>query len=126
MEELGLRNSLLGVDIVRAGQLVGNDLGEREILRIIGDAPCTIVMTPVGGQGFLLGRGNQQISPEVIRKVGKDNIVVCATSEKLSALRGRPLLVDTGDPGCDAYLCGYYRVVTGYREATMYKVSDRA
>jgi predicted polyphosphate/ATP-dependent NAD kinase len=126
MEELGLQNSLLGVDIVCAGQLVGQDLGEREILQIIGDAPCTLVLTPVGGQGFLLGRGNQQISPKVIQKVGKENIAVCATSEKLSALRGRPLLVDTGDPDCDAYLCGYYRVVTGYREATIYKVSDRA
>jgi predicted polyphosphate/ATP-dependent NAD kinase len=80
----------------------------------------------VGGQGFLLGRGNQQISPAVIKKVGKGNIIVAATAEKLSSLRGRPLLVDTGDAATDSYLCGYYRVVTGYRENTIYRVTDCA
>jgi predicted polyphosphate/ATP-dependent NAD kinase len=102
MEMLGLDNSLLGVDMIRAGRL------------------------PVGGQGFLLGRGNQQISPAVIKKVGKGNIIVAATAEKLSSLRGRPLLVDTGDAATDSYLCGYYRVVTGYRENTIYRVTDCA
>ena len=70
----------------------------------------------------------QRVVPEPLKHIraGKENIIVCATREKLSALRGRPLLVDTGDPDCDAYLCGYYRVVTGYREATVYKVSDCA
>ena len=96
----------------------------RVILDSVRDCECRIVLTPVGGQGFLLGRGNQQISPQVIRKVGKENVIVCATSEKLSALRGRPLLVDTGDAACDSYLCGYYRVITGFKETTYYKVSD--
>jgi predicted polyphosphate/ATP-dependent NAD kinase len=60
-----------------------------------------------------------------VRRVGKENIFVVATSEKLSALGGRPLLVDTGDADCDSYLCGYYQVATVYREATAYRVSDR-
>ena len=60
----------------------------------------------------------------MVRSVGKENIIVAATAEKLSSLRGRPLLVDTGDPDTDAYLCGYYRIHTGYRDLTVYRVSD--
>jgi predicted polyphosphate/ATP-dependent NAD kinase len=123
MELLGLDNSLLGVDLVRARRQVGKDMSEREILATVADSQCSLIVTPVGGQGFLLGRGNQQISPDVIRRVGKENIIVVATAEKLCSLRGRPLLVDTGDAGTDSYLCGYYRVITGYRENTIYRIS---
>jgi predicted polyphosphate/ATP-dependent NAD kinase len=122
LEMLGVEGSLLGVDLVRAGKRVGKDLNEREILAQTVSSQCSLILTPVGGQGFLLGRGNQQISPEVIRRVGKENIIVVATAEKLSSLRGRPLLVDSGDEEMDSYLCGYYRVVTGYREAAVYRV----
>ena len=124
MDLLGLESSLLGVDVIRGGRLIGQDLSERQILDAVRDSECRLVITPVGGQGFLLGRGNQQISPEVIRNVCKENIVIVATSDKLSALHGRPLLVDTGNADCDSYLRGYYRVVTGYREVTVYRVSD--
>jgi predicted polyphosphate/ATP-dependent NAD kinase len=120
---LGLEASLLGVDMVRGGRQIGKDMSERELLEQMADAACSLILTPVGGQGFLLGRGNQQISPAVIRRVGKENIIVVATPEKLTSLRGRPLLVDTGDVETDLYLCSYYRVVTGYREAAVYRVS---
>jgi predicted polyphosphate/ATP-dependent NAD kinase len=126
MEMLGLDYSLLGIDMIRGRRLIGKDMSEREILGKMVDGNCSLILTPVGGQGFLLGRGNQQISPAVIKKVGKQNIIVAATAEKLSSLRGRPLLVDTGDAETDSYLCGYYRVVTGYRDTTVYKVSDCA
>jgi predicted polyphosphate/ATP-dependent NAD kinase len=125
-EMLGLEGSLLGVDLIRARRLIGTDVSEREILEKTVAGNCSLILTPVGGQGFLLGRGNQQISPAVIDKVGKQNIIVAATAEKLGSLRGRPLLVDTGDPETDSYLCGYYRVVSGYRENTIYKVTDCA
>jgi predicted polyphosphate/ATP-dependent NAD kinase len=124
MELLGLDNSLLGVDVVRAGELIARDASEREILEKTTDIPCALILTPVGGQGFVLGRGNQQISPEVIRRVGKQNIIIAATPEKLTTLRGKPLLVDTGDAETDAHLCGYYRIVTGYRDAAIYRVSS--
>jgi predicted polyphosphate/ATP-dependent NAD kinase len=124
MEQLELDASLLGVDVIHARRVVGRDMSERQILDAVPEGDAQLILTPVGGQGFLLGRGNQQISPEVIRRVGKKNILVLATPGKISSLTGRPLLVDTGDPMCDSYLCGYYRVLTGYREATVYRVSD--
>ncbi len=80
-------------------------------------------MTIIGGQGFVFGRGNQQISPAVIRAVGTDHIRVMATREKLSALGGRPLLVDTGDPSLDAALSGYVRVIVGYNDDVVARIA---
>ena len=82
-----------------------------------------VIVTPVGGQGFVLGRGNQQLSPAVLRAIGLDRLHIVATEAKLAALGGRPLLVDTGDPELDAALAGYRRVVTGYRHETVYRVT---
>ena len=83
-----------------------------------------LIITPTGGQGYLLGRGNQQISGQVIKKLKKNNkksnILVIATPEKLAGLLGNPLRVDTGDFEADELLKGYIRVVTGYREIQMY------
>ncbi len=120
-EVLGIDKTLLGVDIVLNGELVAKDVGERDILTTIGDNPTKIVVTVIGGQGHLFGRGNQQLSPRVIRHVGKENIIVIATREKLRELDG-PLLVDTGDPECDAYLSGYIKVVVGYGWESVQKV----
>jgi predicted polyphosphate/ATP-dependent NAD kinase len=84
-----------------------------------------IIVSPIGRQGFIFGRGNPQISPAVIRKVGKQNILIIATQSKLSSIGlGRPLLVDTGDEGTDRMLSGYTRVITGYDEEAMVKVSS--
>lgn len=122
MQALGLPFTLLGVDVVLNRRLAARDVSERELLHYVETYPCKLVLAPVGGQGYLLGRGNQQISAQVVKKIGKDNLIVVATSEKLLALQGRPLLVDTGDPAVNAMLAGYHRVKTGYHMDAMHRI----
>lgn len=124
MEELDLENSLLGVDIIKDKSLVKLDCNEKEILEIIGRDPAKLIITPTGGQGYLLGRGNQQISPEVIERIGKSNIVIISTQSKIIELGGKPLLVYTGDETVDKMLAGYYRVKIGYGRDMMHRVSN--
>lgn len=124
MEYTGLENTLLGVDAVRNKTLLASDVGEREVMDLIGEGDSKIVVSVIGGQGYILGRGNQQLSPEVVRRVGKENILVVASRDKLASLGGRPLLVDTGDPDLDASLAGYWKVMTGYKEYAMYKAGE--
>ena len=102
-EEMGLDKTLLGVDVVLNRELVARDAGESRLLALLdehGDGKARIVVTPIGGQGYLFGRGNQQISPRVIERVGRDKIMAVSTPEKLYALGSQPLLVDTGEPDC--------------------------
>jgi predicted polyphosphate/ATP-dependent NAD kinase len=120
--KLGLDKTLLGVDAVLDGELVACDASEKTLLGLLEGRRGAVVLSVIGGQGFILGRGNQQISARVIRKVGKENIVIVATPEKLASLRGQSLRVDTGDTGLDEELKGYYRVVTGYGRRTIIRV----
>lgn len=123
MDELGLTSTLLGIDAVINGQLLETDVNEQQILALSrGHKTVKMILTIIGGQGHLFGRGNQQISPEVIRCLGKDNIQVIATPEKLHALQGQPIRVDTGDEQLNEELCGMIQVVTGYDEHTLYRV----
>ena len=120
-EELGVEKTPLGVDAVLNGRLVGRDLNEEGILRLLDRySRVKVVVSPLGGQGFIFGRGNQQISPEVLRRVGKENIVVLATRDKVRELEA--LRVDTGDPEVDEMLRGYIRVVVDYMEEAVIKV----
>jgi predicted polyphosphate/ATP-dependent NAD kinase len=122
-ERLDLPKTLVGVDIITREELLAQDVGEQQILEMLAHRPLGLIVTPTGGQGFLLGRGNQQISPQVIRLVGRENILVICLSSKIAALRGRPLLIDTGDPEVDDLLTGYIEVVTGYHEKIIYKIA---
>lgn len=128
MERLELPNTLLGVDVVFNRELVANDVGEKQLFNLLEQhkGKAHIVVTAIGGQGHVFGRGNQQISPRVIRLVGKNNIIVVASREKLVALQPHPLLVDTGDPDLDQELSGYVRVVTGWEDSIMYRISNDA
>ncbi|MCG7562336.1 ATP-NAD kinase family protein [Pseudoalteromonas sp. McH1-42] len=125
MEELGLDNTLLGVDLIRDHTLLGSDLTAQQLLDNVGQAPTKLVITLIGGQGHIFGRGNQQLSPALIRQIGKDNIIVVATKSKLQALNGRPLIADTGDQDLDNELSGYIKVVTGYNDHVMYAVGHQ-
>ena len=125
MEELGLENTLLGVDVVLDRELLAQDVNESAILDLIHDnrdRQIRIIVTAIGGQGHILGRGNQQLSPTVVREVGPEKIVIVASRAKLHSLGGRPLLVDTGDPELDSVFSGFSRVTTGFREYAMYRV----
>lgn len=123
MTGLGLGKTLVGVDVVEDGRIAASDANESQILSLIAGRRAVIVVTPIGGQGCIFGRGNQQISPEVVRRVGRENIIVVGTPDKLNTLAGRPLWVDTGDREVDGMLCGHYRVVTGYNEEAICRVS---
>jgi predicted polyphosphate/ATP-dependent NAD kinase len=109
---LDAKKTLLGVDLFHNKKLVANDVNETQILEAIEEKRVQIIVTPIGGQGFIFGRGNQQISSRVIRRVGLDNIVVVATESKLRSVKA--LRVDTGDSGLD----------TAFRKRKMKVVAD--
>jgi predicted polyphosphate/ATP-dependent NAD kinase len=115
-ELLGIEKTVLGVDIYKGGKAI-LDVDEERILKEVDDwEKAWIILSPIGHQGILLGRGNQQISPEIIKRVGRERILVVATKNKLHSIEGNVLRVDTGDAEIDEMLRGYGRVVTDYRE----------
>jgi predicted polyphosphate/ATP-dependent NAD kinase len=115
-EKLGIDGSPLGVDVYRDGDLLAADAAESDILDNLGE-DNVIVVTPIGGQGFVFGRGNQQLSPEVIRQC---DIEIVASREKLDGLG--VLRVDTGDPELDEQLRGWQRVRVGRHERRLMEV----
>ena len=127
MEELALENTLLGVDVICQQALIANDVTEPQLWQLIqsyGAGKVKLVITLIGGQGHIFGRGNQQLSPRIIRAIGKDNIIIIATKTKLNALENRPLIADTGDSTLDMELSGYLPVTTGYNDQVLYPVAS--
>ena len=131
MEELSLANTLLGVDIVSEHQLMAKDVTEAELFTAINTfkGRSKLIITLIGGQGHIFGRGNQQLSPRVIRTIlgqtgGKENIIIIATKTKLEALANRPLISDTGDSILDRWLSGYMPITTGYKDQVLYPVAS--
>ncbi len=114
--ELGVEKTLLGIDAVRNGQSIAMDMDEKTLWALLNqDVEVKIILSPIGAQGFILGRGNQQISPRIVRKVGIRNIIVVATPHKL---RETPTLyVDSGDLELDREFGDSVQVVSGYRMA---------
>ena len=120
-DAMDLPKTLLGVDGVADRELVVEDLNEQQILNLFEQYPRrAIVVTPLGGNGFIFGRGNKQFTPQVISQAGPDNIRVIATRQKLKSLDC--LRVDTGDLEVDEMLCGWITVTVGYRQSRMMKV----
>lgn len=140
MDELGLSSTLLGVDLIQNQTLIASDVTEQALWQQLmlveqtkqtkqTDQKVNLVITLIGGQGHIFGRGNQQLSPRVIRYIieqagGKENITIIATKTKLTALNNKPLICDTGDQALDQLLSGFMPITTGYKDQVLYPVSS--
>lgn len=124
MEELNLDHTILGVDIIKDGELIVQDASEAQILETVGDHPFRLVVTLMGGQGYLFGRGNQQLSANVLSKIDRKDVIVISTPGKLQTLGQRPLLVYTMDDAVDEAMSGYYRIITGYGQIVTKKATS--
>lgn len=122
LQNLHWPSTLLGVDIFWHEQLLKADASAQDLEQALAehDGPVALYITAIGGQGHILGRGNQQLSPKVLRRIGRDNVHVIATKTKLKNLQGRPLLMDSGDAQLDETWSGYVPVLTGYHDAVLY------
>ncbi|MBS4025835.1 MAG: NAD(+)/NADH kinase, partial [Clostridia bacterium] len=120
MDYLGLKSTLLGIDVIKNKELVLSDATESELLDITKNSDFKIIVSIIGGQGYIFGRGNQQLSPSLIKRCGKESIIIVSSLQKLVSLEGKPLLVDTGDDECDMLLKGVYKVIVGYGEIYAY------
>ncbi|QQK08642.1 ATP-NAD kinase family protein [Miniphocaeibacter halophilus] len=121
LKDLGFEGSLLGVDILYKNELVIKDGTEGEIYDFIKDKEVKLIVTAIGGQGHIFGRGNQQLSPRVLRKVGKDNIWIVASHSKLYGIPDSFLRIDTSDEELDKELSGYYKVIMDWKRIIVYK-----
>ncbi|HYU06953.1 MAG TPA: ATP-NAD kinase family protein [Thermoplasmata archaeon] len=120
---LGLEKTLLGIDAVFGGRTIAKDVDERSLLRLLDEHPkAKLVVSPIGAQGFLLGRGNLEASPDVLRRIGTRNVIAVATPGKLAMT---PVLrVDTGDAALDEEFRRreYLFVLIGYRTTKLHPI----
>ncbi|GGY68024.1 ATP-NAD kinase [Cellvibrio zantedeschiae] len=124
LEQLGVQGSLLGVDVVLNRELVATDVTAPQLQSLVENhsGDVKLIITAIGGQGHIIGRGNQQLTPNVLRIIGRHNIQVVATKEKILSLAGRSLLVDSNDPDLDKSFSGYQSVLVGYDEFVLYPI----
>jgi predicted polyphosphate/ATP-dependent NAD kinase len=122
-KKLGFDNTLLGIDAIYNKKIVGKDLNEKEILKLLKThKKAKLILSPIGAQGFILGRGNLQLSPQVIKKIGIDNIIVVSTPSKVAST---PVIrVDTGDKKLDHMFAleEFLMVVIGYRLSRVVRI----
>lgn len=123
MQYLHLDNTLLGVDAMCNETVIQNDLSEQNILALLDQyTEVRLIISVIGGQGHVFGRGNQQLSPDVIKRIGRNNIQILCTKSKLTQLEGRPLIADTGDSKLDEALSGHIEVITGFNDKVLYPI----
>lgn len=121
-DELGLEKTLLGFDLLLDGECVAHDVDAAGLREWIAGREATLILTFIPGQGHLIGRGNQQLQPDILRAIGRDNLLVMGTHDKLKTLEGRPLLMDSGDVALDQEWAGAIEIVTGYRHRVLYRL----
>ena len=112
LERIGISGTLLVVDVLKGLKLIGRDVNYRQLDLLSRDGLLYIISGIIGGQGFLFGRGNQQITAEIIRRVQRENIIVVASTKKIFELPRQCILIDTGNKKLDNELAGYLKVQT--------------
>lgn len=121
-DRLNEKKSILGVDLLRNGKIIAMDLNEQQILEYIEDKKVKIIVSPIGRQGFLFGRGNLQISPRILRKISSKNIIILCAKYKLQTIPNQILRLDTRDSELDEEMKGLYKVFVDYDEIKICKV----
>ncbi|NHJ25195.1 MAG: ATP-NAD kinase [Candidatus Lokiarchaeota archaeon] len=120
-DELHLPKTLLGIDAFYNNQIIAQDLNEKDIINVINNYnDYKIVVSPIGGQGFIFGRGNKQFTPYVLKRIGIKNIIIISTAEKARELKG--LSVDTGEKEIDELFSGLVKVIIGYKEERIMRI----
>lgn len=123
-EELGISGTLLGVDAVINGELLAADVNEAAIWQLLQEHPQhKAILSVMGGQGHIIGRGNQQFSARILRALGRENLQLVSTKTKIRGLDGRPLIIDSGDPQLDQDWAGVLEILTGYQDRILYPVA---
>ena len=124
MKHLGLNNTLLGIDVIENNKVIASDCTAQQLLTLTKNQETRLIITIIGGQGHIIGRGNQQLSPELLMRIGRNNIFIIATKAKLKTLNKRPLIVDSGNEVVNQMLAGMITVHTGYEEFILYRVAQ--
>ena len=124
LAQLGVEGSLLGVDVILNRQLIALDVSAQQLCELMQNHADDVhlIVTAIGGQGHIIGRGNQQLTPDILKKTDRQYIHIIATKEKILSLNGRPLLVDSNDPVLDKSFSGYQSVLVGYDEFILYPI----
>ena len=121
-DRLDEKKSILGVDLLINGKIIAMDLNEHQILNYIKSKKAKIIVSPIGRQGFIFGRGNLQISSKVLHKVNPKNIIILCTRYKLQNIPNQILRLDTRDSSLDEEMKGLYKVLVDYDEIKICKV----
>ncbi len=115
--------TLLGIDLWLNGETIAIDAHEQLIFDLIqSQKHVKIILSVIGGQGIVLGRGNQQISPRIIEHCGLESLQFISTQTKLLALNGRPLRIDSGSDKLNQQLAGYHKILCGYEDFVLYEM----
>ncbi len=115
--------TLLGVDVWLGGRVIAKDINEPQLFGLIqAHEKCRLLLSVIGGQGVVLGRGNQQISPRIIEHVGLGNVQFVTTRQKILMLEGKPLRLDSGSDDLDKRLSGFHKIICGYEDAILYEI----
>jgi predicted polyphosphate/ATP-dependent NAD kinase len=120
-DQLNLPKTLLGLDAIYNKQVIEKDLNEEDILKLLETYnQVRIIVSPIGGQGFIFGRGNKQFTPKIIKKIGKKNVIIISTKDKLRSLKC--LRIDSTNIEIDDLFKGLVNVVAGFKEEIIYQI----